>query len=400
MSSSNGNPSQSPPQSRSDYSLLHQVLNEEPAAGRETLYTSVRSALDEVYTLRELLESATQQTGQLQANLDSVSQERDLLLVRQDELEDSLRDSRTTAANATAAPHPITDYRRSPEHPDPTPWDATNLVAYPLTHFITLIQLKLNANSDWFPTPLSRVAYFIGRLAGPALDQVTFGIDNTTGHISFLDMNEVVSVLETAYGDNSPEITASAKIIGLIQDKRSIQVFLPEWQRVAHETGWDDLALIGLLRHALHPAILDRLSFDTSSNTVHDLPTFLRMVRATDATLRRLRPNYYTQSTTASAAADPTLAPRPFYTAPPPSTPLTTANGGDAMDMSAVWTGNQGGTKRPRTEAERIARREYCWKHQLCLFCESPEHKIASCPLKPKQRPAPKQVSIEDSGKA
>jgi hypothetical protein len=50
------------------------------------------------------------------------------------------------------------------------------------------------------------------------------------------------------------------------------------------------------------------------------------------------------------------------------------------MDLSVVWTGSQGGKIRPKTPAERAAKRKYCEEHGLCYNCECPDHSLYHCP--------------------
>ena len=64
------------------------------------------------------------------------------------------------------------------------------------------------------------------------------------------------------------------------------------------------------------------------------------------------------------------------------------------MDLSVVWTGSMGGKRRPKNDAERKAKREYCWKHSLCLFCESSDHRIDVCPTRPKDRQPKPSASV------
>lgn len=137
--------------------------------------------------------------------------------------------------------------------------------------------------------------------------------------------------------------------------------------------------------------IIEHLSYTLASFSTTSLSEFLTIVRDADSTLRMLYPSYY-KTTPASyghsiSAAKPT-PPLSLLTSPPSTTVLAPANEGDAMDLSVVWTGSMGGKRRPKNDAERQARREYCFKNGLCLFCESPEHRIDVCPTRPKD---PKQ---------
>jgi hypothetical protein len=44
---------------------------------------------------------------------------------------------------------------------------------------------------------------------------------------------------------------------------------------------------------ALYPVILDRLLYNTTSETIITLISYLDLVRQTNVTFRRLRPNYH-----------------------------------------------------------------------------------------------------------
>ena len=68
----------------------------------------------------------------------------------------------------------------------------------------------------------------------------------------------------------------SAVILKLKQHKQPLQQFLPEWHRTAHES---DVALITLLKDALHFMIIERLSYTPASFSTTSLPEFLTMVR-------------------------------------------------------------------------------------------------------------------------
>lgn len=64
------------------------------------------------------------------------------------------------------------------------------------------------------------------------------------------------------------------------------------------------------------------------------------------------------------------------------------------MDLNIVWTGSINGKRRPKNDAERKAKREYYFKNDLCLFCESLEHRIDICPTRPESFKKPRQVAI------
>lgn len=43
------------------------------------------------------------------------------------------------------------------------------------------------------------------------------------------------------------------------------------------------------------------------------------------------------------------------------------------------WTGSKGGTILPRNDAEKQARRKYCYDNRLCTYCEGAGHIKSDC---------------------
>jgi hypothetical protein len=82
--------------------------------------------------------------------------------------------------------------------------------------------------------------------------------------------------------------------------------------------------------------------------------------------LHTLYSNYHTyhyqnlpnNNKTSTNGIKPTLVIQP-PTPLPLAIPLTTSDGGDAINLSVIWTGSQGRKRRPRNDAERKAKREY-----------------------------------------
>lgn len=366
----------------SDQPIGNTTLN---AVQALTLWRELHSALDTIASLQTSSQASIARVGDLQHELDQAREEELVLHSQKHDYEQELTSLRQQLQQAQQTngrlytPPPIL----STEHPDPAIFDGSDPSLLP--DFILQTNVKLNINADRYPNRLSRIAYFVSRLASGALKQVKFGI-TATGDFTFGDVNELTQVLETAYGDAAPRATAGVAILKLKQYKQPLQQFLPEWHQTAHESGFDDIALITILKDALHFMIIERLSYTPASFSTTSLPEFLDMVRNADSTLRMLYPHYH--KTTPASYSHGTSATKPTP-APPLSTPLlpapfTTSDGGDAMDLSAIWTGSMGGKRRPKNDAERKARREYCFKNNLCLFCESLDHRIDACPIRPK----------------
>ena len=358
-----------------------------------TLWREVRTALDAIDASRIATQNSANEINNLQVELDAARTEEDILHdkihVQENELI-SLR-AKVISLQPNANNHSLTSPVLSNEHPDPSIFDGSQVSLLP--DFLLLMTIKLNVNADRYPNRVSRLAYFISRLAGGALKQVKFGITER-GDFTFKDVDEVVQLLKTAYGDHDPQATASTVILSLKQHKQPLQQFLPEWHRAAIESGFDDKALTALLKDALHPVLLDRLSFNSASFSTTSLPAYLTLVRETDSVLRMLQPNYHkTKHGTTNGKPTPEVVP---VSSLPSGPALTTSNGGDAMDLSLVWTGSMGGKRRPKNDAERRARRKYCFDNNLCLFCESPDHRISDCRTRPENKRQPGR-SVEPS---
>lgn len=211
-----------------------------------------------------------------------------------------------------------------------------------------------------------------------------FGIDGT---ISFSSVQEIITLLQQSFGNTNEEGTAQSEIMKMKQNNKPTIEFLNEWSEIAAQTGFDDKAKIAHLKHALHPEVLTRLqhlqlSLVPISTT---LPGFLNQIRHIDSVIRSTNPDYFKNKATLSPSVLRTLTPDTY--AP---TPFTTSEGGDAMDLNAattrntplVWANAQG-NKIPQNDEERKARREFCFTHGLCNWCNAKGHKATVCAKAP-----------------
>lgn len=278
-----------------------------------------------------------------------------------------------TAAGASA--------NRTPEHPDPTPFSGEDPTLLPI--FLEKLELKLRMNHDWWDTEQQRMGYVVTCLTSKAYDQIAYGI--VKGAITFVDVDAILDILKSAYGDTDSAVTAQNRIFDMKQGHKPMSTFLPEWHAVANRTGWDNAAKISHLRRAVHPDILHRLSFRSTAEIPVDIVTYIDLIRQLDKDCRLSNPDYYKSK----KPANPThVLHFPTTTAQLP----TTSDGGDAMDLSAsssLGTATTWGKKdvesgrRPKTEAEREARKAYCNLHKLCNWCNSPDHQSYVCPTAP-----------------
>ncbi|KAM4064033.1 reverse transcriptase (RNA-dependent DNA polymerase) [Hirsutella rhossiliensis] len=219
-------------------------------------------------------------------------------------------------------------------------------------------------NKDWWNSEQQRMGYAVSCLKAKAHDQVSYNIKD--GMVLFDSVNAIKAVLQSAFGDIDAKATAQRKIFDMRQGHRSLTVFLPEWYATAKLTEWDSEALIAHLRRALHDDITWRLSLTKSKDTPTDLTQFMDLVRTCDSECRQLDANYFKKENASGSTKHGGRVPAPAVT------PLTTPNdSGDSMDLSAITWGAEdvASGRRPKTDAERAARKAYCTKHGLCHWC-------------------------------
>ena len=265
--------------------------------------------------------------------------------------------------------------RRTPEHPDPEVFTGEDPIL--LTNFLQHPDLKLEMNKDWWSSESQRMGYVVSCLKGKAHDQVRYNIKD--GVVLFDNVNAIKDVLKSAFGDIDAKATAQLKIFDMKQGYRSLTTFLPEWYAVAKLTEWDSGALIAHLRRALHESIIWRLSLTKGKDMPTELTQFMDLVRICDNECRQVNASYFKKSNK-SSPANQTGSPQPT------TTPQSTAsNDEDPMDFSVISWGARdiASGRRPKTDAERAARKTYCTVHGLCHWCTSDKHRSLHCDTAP-----------------
>jgi len=273
--------------------------------------------------------------------------------------------------------------KRSAPHPDPEPFDGKTPTILPA--FLKAMALKLNQNADWYPTTQQRLGYFVSRLSGRAYGQIDANV-SADGVVNFDDIPALVTVLHASFGEINEATAAQDKLMKLKQGHRAIADFLPEFTECANLTGIDDVSKIMHLRNALHHTLFVRCTNTPSYMVPTDFLKYCAFIREQDQAQRSFDPNYHKQVKAPSGS----YPINPSTPTPPTSTSPTTAQGGDAMDLSAatiVWKGSMGGKRKPRNQKERDARYKYCKEKDLCHWCESPDHAVAECADAPFNKP-------------
>jgi hypothetical protein len=319
-------------------------------------------------TARASLLAAQQCEHDCQDQISALSAENQALLADKAALHTAVQ-----ALSASPRPEHLANYRTAPQT-DPDPYTGKDPSLLP--KFIKDIAIKLTSNADWYPDEQSRMRYLTGRLSGTAWDTIEYGILQD-GTITFESVDEIFSLLNSSYGDIDERSTAQDSIMDYSQGNLPLVKFLPIWHTLAKKSHFDDTALIAHLRRALHPEIMARISFTDFPDLPTSLAEYIALVRKTDAALRRVDPRYFAGKKLHIAQPTSAQSTVPVSTSPP----LPPALSDDPMDLSAAWVSGTG--RKPKTPEEKRLHRQYCLKHNLCLYCAKPDHRLTDCPTRP-----------------
>lgn len=263
-----------------------------------------------------------------------------------------------------------------------------------LTPFIRDLRQKLEVNADWWDTERLRMIYVASCFPPGSIAKKT--IDSgfkMNGQITYKSVEDIIDLLKQSFGDADETATAQRELKMCHQKNQTLALFLPNWLASAEISGFNDSALISYLKDALHPDILNRISFIRKSDIPQTLSQYVAVVREQDEILRSLNPKYHLtnfrkaldHTVTSNSPAIHHLPASPLI----PSTDITTAHGGDAMDLSSIqvnnlqlitkWTAKDVGRK-PVNDLEKAHRRAYNALNNLCIVCDSKDHSSRECP--------------------
>lgn len=196
---------------------------------------------------------------------------------------------------------------------------------------------------------------------------------STDGQISLSSVDQLITILRSAFGDVDEVGTAQRKVLTIKQGNRNLGDFLAEWQMLAAKTGFGDTALVFMLKQAIHPTLLKRLTL--APYVADTWIQFIEVLRNADMQERIIDPNYFraTGKNNNSGGFGGQQGQQP------------PAQDFDAMDLSKVDISSVGWSKkdegrRPANDDEKKAKRIYCMVNDLCNWCYSKEHKGDVCP--------------------
>jgi hypothetical protein len=266
----------------------------------------------------------------------------------------------TTGTPTPAAAAPSDSTRQSEKLPDP---DRFNGDRKDLRRFASQIHEKMNVNRDRFPTSQSRMAYVTNRLSGNPYNQVLPHIQK--GVCQLRDYEEILQLLERAYGDPNRVNNARSELFRYRQTNKEFSVFLAEFQRLGLEAEMTHESLSTLLEQAVSKELRAMLVHNPPPN--REYPALCAFLQELDN-----RRQYYDQTLP---------APRTYSTASAPKLPnakeTVTAKrehivASEPMDLSVQY--------RPRRDSQSDKATGNCFR------CHKPGHRIRECPL-PDTRP-------------
>lgn len=247
-----------------------------------------------------------------------------------------------------------------------------------LRRFITQIQEKMTVNLDRFPTPQRRMAYVNSRLKDVAYAQILPYIKK--GVCSLNDYQDILDILERAFGDPNRVNNARNELFSLRQTNKEFGTFFAEFQRLALEGEMPEETLSTLLEQAISRELRGMLMHNQPpSREYHQFAGFLQDLEnrrrqyagnpspRTKPYATAARPAQRSQSPhiTSPAALKPVEQPwRPAI----PKEESAQAHYYEPMDLSA--------SRRSTTRALGPSR----YETGACFRCGSMEHQIKDCP--------------------
>ncbi|KAM0724085.1 hypothetical protein Q7P37_000265 [Cladosporium fusiforme] len=161
-----------------------------------------------------------------------------------------------STAHAHPTPPPIAatpsqSSNRSTKHPDPEKFNGSRA---DLRRFVEQVFSKMKSNADHFTDAQSRMRYVASRLEGRAFELILPYASR--GDYSLTDYEEILDMLNRAFGDTDLPRQARNRLYSLRQKNQEFSAYFAEFQRLALEGQVPE----GNLYHLLEQSVSNELS--------------------------------------------------------------------------------------------------------------------------------------------
>ena len=240
-----------------------------------------------------------------------------------------------------------------------------------LSHFITQVNMVVNANPSRFPTPYSEVLYTCNLLRGAAFDYVQPMVDMDVVHPTMANLRTFFNALRAVFGDSDPRAT-SERALRTLTHTTSVSAYAIKFRQHTQLLGWNDASLIYHFHTGLQSTIKDELARDMKP-TSFDAYVALAIYKENRIEDRNLERASYSRRHPFSPFTSPlpTPLPRQNPLLPPPG--FTSGGHPVPMDIDATRTKTGGLTPEERN-------RRYDLK--LCMYCGAADHAFLTCPTR------------------
>jgi hypothetical protein len=241
------------------------------------------------------------------------------------------------------------------------------------------LQRKFEVDAATYPNDRARVAFASALMTGPALTWLAL-YERQRPRPQFLDDWTLFqeSVLQR-FGEDDPQ-TQAVRNIEKLKQTGSCHKYYSDFTKYALETGYPDVVLKRLFYHGLKDSIKDSLSARVGSEP-DSLELYAQLCitidnRQHDREMEKKHASKPKPSSSQSSGKGNHAGPSSSSRNSHPSHQSRSTPQSDPMEIDS--------TKKHKklTDAEKQRRRD----NNLCLYCASPDHRRAECPLAPSNR--------------
>jgi len=317
--------------------------------------TALETHRDNFNTLRAQCEELQQENQALQGNAIRLGTDLDRAHITIDLLQ------RNALSLPSRHSSDSTSSTKQQNIPDPERFTANRKELKP---FLSQVRLKLQGNASHFPSLSLRLAYITSLVKGPAYAHLEDHIADGFSRIP--DVDTLLQILSTAFGDPDEVGTAEREIRGLRQRNSDFATYFAEFQRLMTILSWDPRAKRAALREGLSAELKDALVFVDEKDNFEDYVVQLQNMdngirtRAQESKVSKSRTSIPVSKVMYPASTKPD---EPFFR-PGGLVPM-------ALDAS-----------RKISPAERQRRMQ----EGLCAYCAEGGHFVRECPNKAHNR--------------